>query len=195
MRIIAGSSKGKTLHSPMDQRTRPTSDRAREGFFSTLESEFASIHGLSFLDLFCGTGAVGIEALSRGADRVIAIESDAQISAVAMSNFTLVDGYEMRSKVFSMTVERFLDTSDPQASLPFDVIFIDPPYEFPNSEIESILERIHDRKLLKSHGIVAVERKTKSSPPRWPEPMEELKVRSYGQGSIFYGNYSASVLL
>jgi 16S rRNA (guanine966-N2)-methyltransferase len=194
MRIIAGSSKGKMLNSPVDDRTRPTSDRAREGLFSTLESEFTSISGLRFLDLFCGTGAVGAEALSRGAVFVEAVESDPSISKVATDNFSLIVDFESRSKMFTMTANRFLDFAATQRPAPYDVIFMDPPYDFPNIEIESILQRIVEYQLLEPHGIIAVERKSKSKPFQWPLTMVELKVRSYGQGSIFYGNYSASVL-
>jgi len=194
MRIIAGSSKGKSLNSPIDDRTRPTSDRAREGLFSTLESEFGSMSGLRFLDLFCGTGAVGVEALSRGAEYVVAVESDPVMSSVASENFSLVSDSERRAKIFTMRVDLFLEISQQQSQPPFDVIFMDPPYESSNSEIEIILQRIVQYQFLQLRGVIAVERKSKSKPFLWPEMMEELKVRSYGQGSIFYGNYSASVL-
>jgi len=194
MRIIAGSSKGKSLNPPIDDRTRPTSDRAREGLFSTLESEFGSMSGLRFLDLFCGTGAVGVEALSRGAEYVAAVESDPVTSSVASENFSLVSASERRAKIFTMRVDLFLEISQQQSQPPFDVIFMDPPYESSNSEIEIILQRIVQYQFLQLRGVIAVERKSKSKPFLWPEMMEELKVRSYGQGSIFYGNYSASVL-
>jgi len=194
MRIIAGSSKGKSLNSPIDDRTRPTSDRAREGLFSTLESEFGSMSGLRFLDLFCGTGAVGVEALSRGAEYVVAVESDPVTSSVASENFSLVSASERRAKIFTMRVDLFLEIFQQQSQPPFDVIFMDPPYESSNSEIEIILQRIVQYQFLQLRGVIAVERKSKSKPFLWPEMMEELKVRSYGQGSIFYGNYSASVL-
>ena len=90
MRIIAGSSKGKTLFSP-PLTTRPTSDRAREGLFSSLDSAFGGMEGLAFLDLFAGSGAVGVEALSRGGREVIAVEQHAPTSAVAIKNFELVN--------------------------------------------------------------------------------------------------------
>ena len=89
MRIIAGSSKGKSLFSPTGK-TRPTSDRAREGLFSSLESEFGSMSELNFLDLFSGSGAVGVEALSRGAASVYSIEDHAPTAAIAAKNFGLV---------------------------------------------------------------------------------------------------------
>lgn len=194
MRIIAGSSKGKALSSPMDLRTRPTSDRAREGLFSSLVSEFGSITGLCFLDLFCGTGAVGVEALSRGAELVIAVDSDPVVARIAMENFSIVDGFEGRSKVFSLSVEEYLKSVSRSSDHHFDIIFIDPPYELENEKIEQLLQAIDERELLQPNGVIAVERRSKDSPFTWPVSMEGIKIRSYGQGSIYYGNYSASVL-
>ena len=90
MRIIAGSAKGRTLLSPLGDSARPTSDRAREAIFSSLESEFGNVDGISFLDLFAGSGAVAAEALSRGAVRVVAVEGDRDNAEVARSNLEMV---------------------------------------------------------------------------------------------------------
>ena len=98
MRIISGSSKGKKLYSPEDDRVRPTSDRAREGLFSSLESAFGNFSDLYFLDLFAGTGAVGVEALSRGAEVVHAVEAD--FNELADRNFDLVLNPVGKFKVF-----------------------------------------------------------------------------------------------
>jgi 16S rRNA (guanine966-N2)-methyltransferase len=194
LRIIAGSSKGKALSSPIDLRTRPTSDRAREGLFSSLESEFGSITGLYFLDLFCGSGAVGVEALSRGAELVIAVDSDPVVSTIAMVNFSIVDGFERQSKVFSVPVEEYVKSVSRSSDYRFDIIFMDPPYDLANETIEQLLQAIDERQLLQPKGVIAVERRSKDFPFTWPVSMEGIKIRSYGQGSIYYGNYSASVL-
>src|ERR1700685_979473 len=128
MRIIAGSAKGKTLVSPPDIRTRPTSDRAREGLFSSLESEFGSMAGLQFLDLFAGSGAVGVEALSRGASVVHSVESQSEIENIAIANFNSIKSPSGTYRVFHSTAERFL-TSDQVVEVgPYDIIFMDPPY-------------------------------------------------------------------
>ena len=190
MRIIAGSSKGKTLFSPTGK-TRPTSDRAREGLFSSLESEFGSMHDLNFLDLYSGSGAVGVEALSRGATNVYAIEDHAPTAVIATKNFELVNNVSGKFQVISTTAERFVSAAH---QLAFDIIFMDPPYEVSNDVIEKLLLDIHSNNLLKRNGIIAIERETKKTPFPWPEPFIAEKVRSYGQGSIFYGGYSASVL-
>jgi 16S rRNA (guanine966-N2)-methyltransferase len=190
MRIIAGASKGKNLFSPTEK-TRPTSDRAREGLFSSLESEFGSMSELNFLDLFSGSGAVGVEALSRGAANVYSIEDHAPTAAIATKNFGLVNSESGKFTVVTSPAERYVATPH---QISFDIIFMDPPYEVENSVIEKLLSEIHSNNLLKRNGIIAIERETKKAQFTWPAPFIEEKVRSYGQGSIFYGGYSASVL-
>ena len=194
MRIIAGSAKGKTLVSPPGDRTRPTSDRAREGLFSSLESEFSSLTGLHFLDLFAGSGAVGVEAFSRGSAIVHAVESDGDMGNVAISNFQLVKSPAGAYRVFHTRAERFLESDHATEKGQYDIIFMDPPYDLSNQVVEEMLESIVKADLLQPRGIIAIERVSKSSPFRWPAGMEVIKVRSYGQGSIYYGGYSASVL-
>jgi 16S rRNA (guanine966-N2)-methyltransferase len=190
MRIIAGTSKGKNLFSPTEK-TRPTSDRAREGLFSSLESEFGSMSELNFLDLFSGSGAVGVEAFSRGAANVYSIEDHAPTAGIASKNFGLVKSEAGKFTVVTTSAERFVATPH---QISFDIIFMDPPYDVENSVIEKILIEINSNNLLKRNGIIAIERETKKSQFSWPQPFIEEKVRSYGQGSIFYGGYSASVL-
>lgn len=190
MRIIAGASKGKNLFSPPDT-TRPTSDRAREGLFSSLESEFGSLDGLNFLDLFSGSGAVGVEALSRGASQVISVEAHAPTAAIAEKNFSLVNSSSGKFRVMATAAEKYLETSH---QLQFDIIFMDPPYELSNAAIESLLREILKQGILATRGIIAIERESKAQPFTWPAPLIQEKVRSYGQGSIFYGGLPASVL-
>ena len=194
MRIIAGSAKGKTLISPPDTRTRPTSDRAREGLFSSLDSEFESLVGLNFLDLFAGSGAVGVEAYSRGAAIVHAVESDGDMGNVAITNFQLVKSAAGSYRVFHTKVDRFLESDHAAEKSRYDIIFMDPPYELSNGVIEELLATIVAKNLLQPRGIIAIERESKNRPFAWPSELEEIKVRSYGQGSIYYGGYSASVL-
>jgi len=189
MRIIAGAFKGKTLTSPPD-RTRPTSDRAREGLFSSLESAFGSIHGLKFLDLFAGSGAVGIEALSRGAALVHCVEKDNLAWETTSRNFGMIKNTETNFHIYKMSAMAFLEMDQ---KLAYDIIFMDPPYDVPNDIIEKMLEDISENNLLAPHGLIAIERAAKTNPFSWPSPFQQEKIRSYGQGSIFYGGYSASV--
>ena len=185
MRIIAGIGKGRKLFSPLSI-TRPTSDRAREGLFSSLISTFGTLEGLHFLDLFAGSAAVGVEALSRGAALVEAVESNSVSADVCEENFALLSSLTGvgKFKVHNKTVFEFLNHT---ASNPYEIIYIDPPYEVANSEIEKILKKIISLNLLSKFGVIAIERDRKVKAFTWPPSLTELKVRSYGAGSIHYG--------
>jgi len=185
MRIIAGIGKGRKLFSPPSI-TRPTSDRAREGLFSSLISTFGTLEGLHFLDLFAGSAAVGVEALSRGAALVEAVESNSVSADVCEKNFALLSSLTGvgKFKVHNKTVFEFLNHT---ASSPYEIIYIDPPYEVANSEIEKILKKIISLNLLSKFGVIAIERDGKVKAFTWPPSLTELKVRSYGAGSIHYG--------
>ena len=185
MRIIAGIGKGRKLFSPPSI-TRPTSDRAREGLFSSLISTFGTLEGLHFLDLFAGSAAVGVEALSRGAALVEAVESNSISADVCEENFALLSSLTGvgKFKVHNKTVFEFLNHT---ASNPYEIIYIDPPYEVANSEIEKILKKIISLDLLSKFGVIAIERDGKVKAFTWPPSLTELKVRSYGAGSIHYG--------
>lgn len=190
MRIIAGLGKGRNLFSPSGA-TRPTSDRAREALFSTLESEFGSLSDLAFLDLYCGSGAVGVEALSRGAAIVYAVDNDEKATTVARANFALLEQMSGigTNSVYTSSVGKFLEKG---ADIQFDVVFVDPPYDLPNSEIEKIMESLVRNGFLKKSSVIAIERDSKSKPLKWPEGLTESKVRKYGAATIFYAEPSAN---
>ena len=184
MRIIAGLAKGRNLISPSGA-TRPTSDRAREALFSTLESEFGSINDLTFLDLYCGSGAVGAEALSRGAAVVYAVDNDETATSVTRQNFALLENISGigTTSVITSSVGKFLDKT---SELKFDVVFLDPPYDLPNNEIEKTLSSLVKNGFLKSSAVIAIERDSKSKRLNWPLGLKELKERKYGAATIFY---------
>ena len=184
MRIIAGLAKGRNLISPSGA-TRPTSDRAREALFSTLESEFGSINDLTVLDLYCGSGAVGAEALSRGAAVVYAVDNDEKATSVTRQNFALLENISGigTTSVITSSVGKFLDKT---SELKFDVVFLDPPYDLPNNEIEKTLSSIVKNGFLKPSAVVAIERDSKSKRLNWPLGLKELKERKYGAATIFY---------
>jgi len=186
MRIIAGSAKGRNLLSPIGESARPTSDRAREALFSSLESEFGDVDGISFLDLFAGSGAVAAEALSRGAIRVVAVEGDRENADVARSNLEMVgESADTREReVHAVTVERYL--AGVHAVKAFDVIFLDPPYQHSNSSIREIVETLITKNMLHEKSLVVIERESKSG-FTWPSAMREVKVRRYGHASMHYG--------
>ena len=184
MRIIAGLAKGRNLISPSGA-TRPTSDRAREALFSTLESEFGSINDLTVLDLYCGSGAVGAEALSRGAAVVYAVDNDEKATSVTRQNFALLENISGigTTSVITSSVGKFLDKT---SELKFDVVFLDPPYDLPNNEIEKTLSSLVKNGFLKSSTVIAIERDSKSKRLNWPLGLKELKERKYGAATIFY---------
>ncbi|GDX22841.1 DNA methylase [Actinomycetes bacterium] len=185
MRIIAGMAKGRNLNSPIGD-TRPTSDRAREALFSTLESELGALNDKYFLDLYSGSGAVSAEALSRGAALTHAVENEESALQILRSNLELFEKIVGSGtyQVFNSSVARFLKTN---INIKYDAIFIDPPYEFANELVTVDLELLLENKLLKSNSIIAVERDSKSKPFLWPSGITELKVRKYGHAVIYYG--------
>ena len=188
MRIIAGVGKGRKLFSPPSI-TRPTSDRAREGLFSSLISTFGTLDGLYFLDLFAGSGAVGVEALSRGAGLVESIESNSESAQVCEKNFALLLNQPNlgKFKVHQTTTFEYINHL---ANKQFDIIFLDPPYDVTNIEIEKILKKILSNNLLGKFGVIAIERDAKGAAFTWPIGLQEVKVRSYGQGAIHYGSHA-----
>lgn len=185
MRIIAGMAKGRSLNSPIGN-TRPTSDRAREALFSTLESELGSLNDKYFLDLYAGSGAVSAEALSRGAALTHTVENEESAINVARSNLTIFENIVGSGtyQVFNSSVARFLKTN---INIQYDAIFIDPPYEFANNLVTIDLEALIQNNLLKPESIIAVERDSKSKAFNWPTGLTELKVRKYGHAVIYYG--------
>jgi 16S rRNA (guanine966-N2)-methyltransferase len=122
LRIIAGHLRGRRLETPSGLATRPTSDRAREALFAILEHGSPPLRGSLFLDLFAGSGAVGLEALSRGAEQVLLIDQ-ANTAARAIANNIRALGVEDRARVVRADACRL-----EAAPHPFEVIFLDPPY-------------------------------------------------------------------
>ena len=188
MRIIAGVAKGRTLGSVAGA-TRPTSDRAREAIFSSLLSEFGDFLGLHFLDLFGGSGAIALEALSRGASLVHVVEKDDEAQKTIENNFELVNKNMPVGKfhLYSMSVQRFV--ADPPKEK-YHIAYIDPPYEFLDSEVEDILYKLHLGGFLKDDALIVVERTAKRSNFSWPAGFSAVRERNYGQATIFYGNYT-----
>ena len=187
MRIIAGVAKGRNLGT-VAQATRPTSDRAREGLFSSLSSEFGTFEGLRVLDLFAGSGAIGLESLSRGATLVHVVEKDEQAVKTIEANYELVKKSNPAGKmqIFGMSVERFLND---QPREKYHLVYIDPPYDFSNQGVEDILSKLHDESFLSSDAFIAVERNTRSDQFIWPDAFIPVRERNYGQASIYYGNF------
>lgn len=188
MRIVGGVAKGRTL-SPVAGPTRPTSDRAREGLFSSLLSEFGDFEGLNFLDLFAGSGAIGLEALSRGASVVHAVEKDENAGRTIRTNADLVKKGNTLGDFhfYAMSVQKFLESP---ALTSYDIIYVDPPYDFPESDLYKCLMELRAGGFVRGGAVVAVERASKSSAVQWPDGFEALRERNYGQAVIYYASPS-----
>lgn len=179
-RLIAGAAGGRRLSVPPGSSTRPTSDRAREGLFGTILSELGSLDGTKVLDLYAGSGAVGLEALSRGAGAVTLVESDARAAGVIQANIRSVG--LPGATVVTSRVERFL--SGPRG--PHDLVFADPPYAVTAEEITKVLTLLTEG-WLAAGALVVVERATRSGDLDWPPGYMPGKSRRYGEASFWYG--------
>jgi 16S rRNA (guanine966-N2)-methyltransferase len=180
-RVIAGSARGRRLQVPPGEGTRPTSDRAREALFSTLESLVGAWAGRRVLDLYAGSGAVGLEALSRGAAHALLVEADARAVRTLAANVATVGlpGAEVRHG----RVERMALGGVPPPA--YDVVFADPPYELPDGELQTVLVDL--RAALVDGAVVAIERSTRGGPWTWPAGFEPVRSRRYGEASLWYG--------
>ncbi|HJQ16096.1 MAG TPA: 16S rRNA (guanine(966)-N(2))-methyltransferase RsmD [Allosphingosinicella sp.] len=149
MRIIAGQWRGRTLAAPAGSRTRPTSDRAREGLFSMLTSRLGSFEGLRAADLFAGSGALGLEALSRGAACCLFVDNDREAVAALKRNAAALDA-EARAEIKHQSAEHLAPPDRP-----FDLVFLDPPYE--GGLAERALAHVADARWLAPGALVSVE--------------------------------------
>lgn len=180
-RIVAGRARGRRLTVPPEA-TRPTADRVREALFSSLESRFGALAGLRVLDLYAGSGALGLEALSRGAAHVLLVESDPKAVEAIKTNVAAVglEGAEIRaSRAAAVLAGR--------PSGPYDIVLADPPYETPGAAVTDLLARLVAGRWLAEDALVVVERARRAEPLRWPEGLVAARERRYGQTMLWYG--------
>jgi 16S rRNA (guanine966-N2)-methyltransferase len=188
-RVIAGAAGGRRLAVPPGNGTRPTSDRAREGLFSTWESLLGSLRGARVLDLYGGSGAVGLEALSRGAEHVLLVESDARAARTIRANIRALGlpGAELRTGRAEQAV-----AGPAPASGPYDVVFLDPPYAAADEELREILLTLAGNRWLAPDALATVERSTRGGDFGWPVGFEGLRARRYGEGTLWYGRAAST---
>ena len=182
-RVIAGAAKGRRLAVPEGKDTRPTSDRAREGLFSTVQSLLGSLNGCRVADLYAGSGAVGLEALSRGASHALLVESNPKAAKIIRDNISAlkIPGAELATD----RVERVLKNGPRE---PYDFVFLDPPYVLPDAEVLAVLESLRDNGWLADDALIAVERSKRGNPIAWPDGFEAERERKYGEGIFYYGS-------
>ena len=191
-RVIAGSARGRRLKVPSGTTTRPTADRAREGLFSSLLS-LLDLDGARVLDLYAGSGALGLEALSRGAGSATLVESDPDAVAVLRANVEHL-GFPAAS-VVAQPVERFLTggasgsgglggasgSGEAEQQPRYDLVLLDPPYEL---DLEPVLVQLHP--WLAADAVVVAERRTRRSTFVWPAGYAQVRERTYGEATLWY---------
>ena len=186
-RIIGGSAGGRRITTPRGASTRPTSDRVREALFSAVESWCGSLHGLRFLDLYAGSGAVGLEAWSRGAGVVTLVEQDRRTAALISSNARAL-GF-VKANVMAASVGSTLRR--PPAA-PYDVAFLDPPYPLANEAVADDLRALVDQAWLVPGALVVVERSSRSPEPGWPDGFTGIREKRYGETVLWYGHAAST---
>lgn len=180
-RIIAGSAGGRRIETPPGDATRPTSDRVREALFSSLESQLGGWDGVRFLDVFAGSGAVGLEALSRGAAHATFIERNRRTSDLIRRNAGVVG--EGESDVVAAPAQEALES----LSREFDAVFLDPPYDYADDDLAAVLASMVRRDLLADDAVLVVERASRSGEPDWPDGVEGVRAKKYGSTRLWYG--------
>ncbi len=181
-RIIAGSAGGRRLAVPAG--ARPTSDRAREGLFASVAASRGALAGAHVADLYAGSGAVGLEALSRGAAGAILVESGRAAVRVIQANIQTLGlpGAELRAGLVERVLARGLGPLPPR-----DFVFADPPYATSAAEVTRVLELLARHGWLAAGALVVIERATRSGAVAWPPGFEQERARKYGEGTLWYG--------
>lgn len=182
-RIIGGDLRGRKLKVP-ELQTRPTSSRVREAIFSSVEHAVSGLSDLRVLDLFAGSGALGIESISRGAAEAVLIEKDLRAADTLHSNIESL-GLKTARVVITDAIE---ETSKTSSRGKFDVVFIDPPYELADEQVDVLLGQLVKNGWLADFALLVVERGAKSK-VIWPKTVEELRQKFYGDTTIWYGQY------
>jgi 16S rRNA (guanine966-N2)-methyltransferase len=188
VRVIAGSAGGRRLAVPPGAVTRPTTDRVREALFSAITSwagtsarpADVTLAGLAFCDLYAGSGAIGLEAASRGANPVLLVEADRRTAALAVRN---AHELGLSAKVQTARVEVLLERASPN---PFDIVFADPPYDMDSAHLNGLLTAVLVGGWVRQ-GLVIVERSRRSARLSWPSGFARTWERSYGETVVEFG--------
>jgi 16S rRNA (guanine966-N2)-methyltransferase len=189
-RIIAGSRRGRRITMPPGDRTRPTTDRVREALFSAVaawagtaaQPAEESLAGLAFCDLYAGSGAVGLEAASRGASPVLLVERDPRTAQLMQSN---AGALGLSVDIATTSVAQLLRRPPAQA---FDVVFADPPYELETTILSDQLEQLVANFWVAAGSLIVVERSRRSPDLVWPAAAAKRWSRAYGETILSFGS-------
>lgn len=182
-RIIAGTAGGRRLLTPPGAGTRPTSDRVREAVFGRLE-HLDAIAGSHVVDLYAGSGALGLEAVSRGAASAFLVESDSKAAATIGKNVSHLEltGVQVRSSPVETVVSAPL-------SPPANLVFVDPPYALGEEALADVLAALVRHGSMAADAVLVVERSTRSAEPVWPADVELIGPRRYGETTCWFAEY------
>ncbi len=182
-RIIGGNVGGRRIQAPPGGSTRPTSDRVREALFSALESQLGTLAGRRFLDLYAGSGAVGLEARSRGAATVTLVEQDRAVAGLIRGNCRSLGLSNVT--VVQQAVERW--AGRPSGDVAFDAVFADPPYLLAADVVAAVLVTLAEHGHLAPAALMVLERSRRDPAWTWPQGFRELRARRYGETMLWYG--------
>lgn len=185
-RIIAGTLGGRTIPAPPTSATRPTSDRVREAIFSRLTG-WDAIAGQRVLDLYAGTGALALEALSRGAASAVLVEAHARTAQqIARTARDLEVGERVQVVTArAETAATSLAQAASEGADPFGLVLVDPPYDVPTAALETLLAAL--RPALADDAVVVLERSSRTLPIAWPEGFADDGSKAYGETVVQYG--------
>lgn len=186
-RIIAGTKGGQRLATPKGELTRPTAERVREALFSAIASWLGhegaaddALAGIAFCDLYAGSGAIGLEALSRGADAALLVEKDGPTADLIRNN---ARSLKLRAEVRAAGVEGLVRQPAPR---PFDIVWLDPPYAVAADAVDEVLANLVANGWLADSPLVVVERSSRGRAPDWPAPLSDHWQRRYGETTLHY---------
>src|SRR6266496_1301589 len=187
MRVIAGKFRGRRLKSPSSLQTRPTSDRLRETLFNILAPR---IEGARFLDLCAGSGAVGIEAMSRGAEHITFVDRSRKLCTLISANLDALKAGEAETEVLCSEAAEFLRRGAKKDAEPFDIIFFDPPYA---TDYDNVLHYVGGKalRLLANDGVVIVEHHRKKDLPERFGPLRCYRTVKHGDSRLSFYELAA----
>ena len=209
-RIVGGRWGGRRLVTPTGDTTRPTSEKVRAALASSLTAA-GGLEGARVLDLYAGSGALGLELVSRGASSAVLVEQDRAALVALRANVTALGSASVRDKSAVRAASTLGNTSNadaptltvipgdvaafaarasglvPAVSSPFDVVLADPPYDLAGEALLAVFLGLHTAGLLAPHADLVVERSRRAGEPAWPEPLAGVRVKKYGDTLLCYG--------
>ena len=186
-RVVGGTWGGRRLITPAGETTRPTAEKVRAALASSLYAT-GGLDGARILDLYAGSGALGVELVSRGASSAVFVEQDRAALAALRANIAALGASSppgARLTVIPGDVAAFAARNG--GAGPFDVVVADPPYDLGADALADVLTGLFDAGLLAPHADLVIERGRKSGPPEWPEPLEAVRTKKYGDTLLCYG--------